>query len=787
VTPSPPLRHRPLRLNLLLERMAAPQLIRVADRYAPGEDARAIQRARQTVEAALDDPRRLDALVASLTGLERYALGEVQRGGGLVNAWTLMSGARARGLKAGRPARLELYRHHAPARFEGAEYVWPLLADGLLLPLTLPMPFMESHGRGLDLGSPLLSADERLLARLPDFPRPGLALPLKGGEAGPLQGSPPQLAPFQLIQLRLQEMLRALGAAGGLTLTKSGDPHQAALKRLQRGLPALPGLRLWLEVALQLGLLAEEDEGKALRPASAAGERVRGDSGRLSRELALIYPGLDPELEGETFNLAHLGGLRAALLGLLAALPRPVSEEELAALLEGVTPPELRQPSWKGRAETWRDWLAGALGDTLEPLGLVSRSADGRTVGPSPGLLGPASSGEALRREEGAAWVVQPNFELLVYPARLGEAEFRVLTAAQALRLDPFTASFLLTRESVYAALEGGLGLEELLRGLEAGSATPLPAGVRTTLEGWAARRERLVLHAAVTLLEFGSAGERGRHLREHGGRPVGERLLLQAEQKPPAGSTVLRYDAEPAKSIRALPDGRLKVTGALDFVARGLLDQHAGLEGGTYTLRPPSRGEQLPVGLLRELEARLQGPLPALLRLQLGVWSGQQPAVGVAQVSVMQHPQAAVLATHPRLAPLVQAGLGPGLLLLHPGQEQALREELARLGLPAADTLQPLAEGGVPVSYEFPEDTRRKRALLEQAVAEGREVGLMYQQETYNGWYNESRPGRTRQGVFRPLGVLRQGSTPYLRVETIEGAEEETIRIGYVLGIALR
>jgi len=188
------------------------------------------------------------------------------------------------------------------------------------------------------------------------------------------------------------------------------------------------------------------------------------------------------------------------------------------------------------------------------------------------------------------------------------------------------------------------------------------------------------------------------------------------------------------------------------------------------------------------DLEARVQGSLPPLTKLQLGRWSGTEPAPALGQATLLQHPQAAALLAHPALAPLLDGLLAPGLLLVKAGQQAALEHELTALGLTPDGHFSaepPPPEERSP-EYEFPADTRRKRLLLEQAIAEGRTVRLMYQTETFHGWYGESRPGRTRQRLLRPLGIDKDGSTPYLLAEGIDDPEEERIRIGYVLGIAL-
>ncbi|MFC4454391.1 helicase-associated domain-containing protein [Deinococcus sonorensis] len=767
-----------LRLDDLLERMAAPQLIRIAGRYAPGREARAMQRARTVISEALDDPQALRALVDDLTPLERYALGEVRRGGGRINGWQLLAGARARGLSVSRPVRVELYRHYPPARFDGAEVIWTLLADGLLLPTSLPNPFMESYGAGLDVGSPDLSADDRLLAALPETPPLPVRLGFPPAAAPP--GSDPQLA-----QLHLLEVLRGVQAAGGLPYTRQGEYNRSALKRLARTVPAVPELELWLEVAVRCGVLVASESGVQPAPDALSGRVFRQDAAALLRKLARLYPALTAPLDEAGYALAHLSGLRSALMAVLTALPGPTTLSALAMALETVTPPVLRAPSWKGKADAWHGWLRHALSGPLHTLGLValgSGEATDLVVAAAPAL-----SGADAAVLPGPAWIVQPNFELLVYPAQLNGERLRLLSAAQALRFDRHSASYRLTRESVYAALEAGLTLETLLEGLSRASATALPAGVRSTLEGWAARRERMVLHTGVTLLEFPDTAERDAYRERRGGTAIGAALLLPPSPVTPAGAAVVRYDRPPARSLQVLPDGRLQRRGELDFLARRWLAALAERDGDTYTLRPAAPG-QLPGAVVRELEARVEGELPAVLRLQLGVWSGVQPPPVLASATLLQHPQAAELAQYPQLADHLVGPLGPGLLLVQAGQEEALRAALAQLGLGPAATLSatPAASGGA-ADYEFPDDTRQKRALIERAIELGSNLQLMYQTETYHGWYGESRPGRTRQELVRPLQVVREGSTPYLLARRLPDGEDERIRIGYVLGLALR
>ncbi|MFD1733116.1 hypothetical protein ACFSC4_21370 [Deinococcus malanensis] len=157
---------------------------------------------------------------------------------------------------------------------------------------------------------------------------------------------------------------------------------------------------------------------------------------------------------------------------------------------------------------------------------------------------------------------------------------------------------------------------------------------------------------------------------------------MLAPGQKVGPGVSVLKYDQAPPKPLKFNDDGTFTITGALDFLTRQLLEGRIAAAGqDRYTLRPALAGS-LPVSFLNDLEARSSGRLPGLLRLQLGVWSGQTPPPRVAAVTLLQHPQAQALAQYPTLKGLIGGTVGPNLCMVQPGQEQALELALGALGL---------------------------------------------------------------------------------------------------------
>ena len=126
----------------------------------------------------------------------------------------------------------------------------------------------------------------------------------------------------------------------------------------------------------------------------------------------------------------------------------PTTLAGLSAALEACTPDILRLPSWRGQGVQWRVWLGEALSGPLRQLGLVALSGEGEQQVVTSALLAQPASAPS-----GPAWVVQPNFELVVYPAQLNAEGTELLAAAEALRFDDHSASYRLSRESVYTAL----------------------------------------------------------------------------------------------------------------------------------------------------------------------------------------------------------------------------------------------------------------------------------------------------------------------------------------------
>jgi hypothetical protein len=192
-----------------------------------------------------------------------------------------------------------------------------------------------------------------------------------------------------------------------------------------------------------------------------------------------------------------------------------------------------------GWLERERPWIETALATWLYWLGVVELSADNGTVRGfrltelGRDMLHGATRERTNRKRKGGstgAWVVQPDFGLMVYidkasPAQLAFAERIAERQGHAQR---HVAHYVLTRDSVYGALESGYALDAILNELAKGAERKVPANVEAEIRGWSERRERIVVRRRATLLEFPNEAERqAAIIAGIEGTGVGDRFLL--------------------------------------------------------------------------------------------------------------------------------------------------------------------------------------------------------------------------------------------------------------------
>ena len=325
------------------------------------------------------------------------------------------------------------------------------------------------------------------------------------------------------------------------------------------------------------------------------------------------------------------------------------------------TPDEIRQmeAEWLAeRREKWlkqeRQWIEDALSSWLYFLGMVELGIEGKCpvafrlteLGKAvlhPGKAMPITTAATTAGEHATGvWVVQPNFDVMVYLDRTTPPQLAFLERhAERTQSQQYMAHYRLTRESVYQGLESGTTLDAFLEELGRHAQTPLPQNVTVEIREWAALREQVILHHRADVLEFADPAARDAMLTLNiDGRAVGERFLLLAttvtpgKRLPKSIGTVERLNyAQPLpKILRADEMGGLELKEAtIDLLIEAQLDHWADrTKDGQWQLTPATVGECIKAGgrineLIDLLTARLTHKLPPLLELALRNWSGRR------------------------------------------------------------------------------------------------------------------------------------------------------------------
>jgi Helicase conserved C-terminal domain len=805
-----------LKLETLFQYWNLADTQRVARRFQRGAKATNTAAARKVITDSLT--KNLPDFLASLSLEEHQLLWRVRLAGGVINGWSLVSFAALAGwVRKGNKSQVYGYRE-MPV---GANFLRSFVENGILIPNNTQINSWSPESRyyGTPSGNDdLIGADHRILEAITEPAKLEFAefdLP-----EVPLTGVPTRafIAPL----LELHEAYRAVQLEGRLPLTQEGSPHKGTLKRMQKS-SALLGetLTMNLLALLKIGVLTGTGDGKHLEPSANAWKNF----GALPLETQLelltqVFLSLPSNMAtGSNIDdaVTNAAAGREALVLCASLLKHPVA---LEAFAKAVTERVLRYVTFErgffSRSGQERaallHWAQHQLGPNgvLAQLGLVRSNELGTknaAVAPGGLLAGVQASLEKTDRNE-KCWIVQANFELLVYleqlPARFPDA----LQAAELVRLDAQTATYRLTRQGVYGALERGLKLEHLIAELAQFSIVPMPASVERSLFDWAERRDRLRVSSGCNLIEYESREARDAALElQPGARGVGEVFVLGIAAK---SVPQIIYGGIPTRTITFLEDGSFTAP-STDLIARTLIETSSVPSANGSRVITPEGARKAGRALVEALEARAKTPIPASFKAILEIWTGASNAPSLETVTVFQHDRAAQLVGHPELKRFFAGLLAPNLALVPNGNLSDLRRALEKLGVKTGKDLKtgtgsnvlPKATSSNPaeipgMQYEL--DTRKMRELIERTILSGDNLELWYAEERYKSsyyGYSEKVKGKQRRERVKPVRVFREGSIPYMEATTLEpdaprskGARgdgnERIIRIGYIVGIAV-
>jgi len=351
---------------------------------------------------------------------------------------------------------------------------------------------------------------------------------------------------------------------------------------------------------------------------------------------------------------------------------------------------------------SWLYWLGFVEIGTHEAQDLVFRLTDlGREL-----LFGeralPGEHNEALHAS--SVWVVQPNYDVVVYLDAVTPAQLAFLEGhAERRQAEAHTAHYQLTRDSVYRGLEGGTTVEEFLAILCQGAQMALPQNVEREIRDWASQREQLTIHKHVRIIAFSSAETRARAMAAGlSGTLIGEAFVLLAAgvESDAALRTVagtepiphLDYAQPPVKCLQVSEDGTLTLsedTG--DLLVRPQITRFAELVGKMqWRITPAVLSSARHAGvtaavLLSFLQSRAHGIVPPLLevfiRNMLGTYDVVQGET-VFALRITDKKLYMAITTSPALQPFMLDVPGPDTILIYPGKQEAFLTNLDELGI---------------------------------------------------------------------------------------------------------
>ncbi len=470
--------------------------------------------------------------------------------------------------------------------------------------------------------------------------------------------------------------------------------------------PAAPDLGVLATCwAVETGVLVAD--GEEWKPAKADDQ-----PGSLYAAIADLTGGMfgvehwDPLLGGVTpaTGLSAFPSATAAVLLLLATTDGWVPATGLAEWLWA------HHPSWSGglpkdaQGTRGTGWVEALLTGVLYPLRLVEVATDN---GMSATLtdLGRHLFADAPKPADPPDFpqtlLVQPNAEIIAY--RQGLTPALVASLTRFARWKGFGAACMLelTAEHTYRGLEGGLTLAEIVQALNRHSSRPVPPAVADLLLRWANKRERIVVYAAATLVEFATPADLDAALTRgvvavrvtdriglcpNGGDPDFKHLRLLGNRE---------FDARPTRCVSVADDG---VSLTVDSTQSDLLlepelaklaDPLPDSPGPRrYAISPTSVNRATAAGLsLADLEAwfaaRTGGPLPPAVRLFASAVS-LPPSLAARRLVVQLPNEAAAdgVMQWPVTRKLVDDRLGPTALAVDETNLPTLIETLADLGL---------------------------------------------------------------------------------------------------------
>lgn len=493
-----------------------------------------------------------------------------------------------------------------------------------------------------------------------------------------------------------------------------------------------------------------------------------------------------------------------------------------APIYLGVLPTDDSQATgfWSWGLERAGNWslvegrfIREVFAGSLHALGLVdaARTPDGSPLfrmnelgrwliaeGPEPQLALPPKN----------ALVVQPNFDIVVFPEGQDVSLLWPLLQATEVISRDVTLTLRLTADSIHRASHQNISAESVLSLLERHAHGPIPENVRQAMEDWEHRHQQVAITTLVDLVEAESGERFARLLEEINAdqmvlRPLSDTVgvVIGPTSRLPQ-MTSFDYLEPLPPSIRVSPDLDVTIDPAREnWLIRPRLSAIAD-EAGIHTyhitresvLRGINKGYYYDEAL-DLLRLSTIGGLPTRAAFKLRGFFGHLGPASVGEVTLIQMARESVLTTMLEtedFRELIIQRLGPTTALVVGERVGDLLAKLEEFGIPndaggltdvrLAPVRRSAAEEDAPPSEVRPQrlqtySTRKTRELLEDAIRQGRRVRIRYRPHA---------GGRGQERTIDPIDVQRRHGVAYLTAYCHLRGEVQAFRIPSIVALEL-
>jgi hypothetical protein len=306
------------------------------------------------------------------------------------------------------------------------------------------------------------------------------------------------------------------------------------------------------------------------------------------------------------------------------------------------------------------------------------------------------------KEENKPAWIVQPNFEIMVYLEEVNSLQLALLERyTDRLDVQQHVARYKLTKNSVYKGCENGLSFNEFLAELKAGCKVNIPQNVEIEIQQWGNLNQEITLYQESQLLEFPDVETRDAAINKGlRGKAIGDRFVLSFNSETAKRHICYRFDYNvslpPCLSINKEGVVTLDIEIPDLLIYEQLKRWMENVKDNKWKITPASISKAKKSGakieaLLEFLEARCTNKIPKFLNVAIQNWGGTPATVEIEKVLLLRCTDSTVfkaITSSPKITPYLLGKLAPDILLIDEKQYLELEKQLEWGGFKISDKL---------------------------------------------------------------------------------------------------